>query len=1097
MKTHALATLAVSLLTAGFLTRSHADLVNHWTLDATLADSGPQANPLILRANVSLDTFWSAVGEGSLLSKRPPSLPFEGGAISTTPTNWGTFPAGDTRTIAFWMKATPNQPTNATMFGAGTNSPGTRLDIKVSDNFFRVEIQGAGQTTNVRLDTGRWHHVAVVLPNAASTMRDFRFFIDGVSVPNASTSTAAIVTATATNRIGDSFNTTLDREFDGHLDDVRIYNNALSLTEIQALFDAGRLVRGLATDKPSIIVGSSANLSWEAAHLRTPVATGTADDFSLGSHRIGASTFDFGQLTAGPAYHLRANTGTHLGRIFKVTAFDPAAKTFTLENGDLLAADGTAALWNGSFDLYSYTLDYESLTLTNDRDATVIDAAALSTAGLGTLAVAPTVTTTYTLTATANGGATVDSRQVTITVKTTPDILTFTATPALAYGIGSPVLSWTSNFAKRIEISSGASTLATYTATADGQPLLDAGSFPVPAPITATTTYTLSAWLDESGAGSPATLQTTATVQPAPDFTLHAAPAFTTAGTPVTLNWNATVTRTTATTGTFEFFASAPGEPLVDLDADFTALLQPGTSYFIEITNGTIAGSTAAVTSWSGNDLFVSNNFADNSSWTNYRLFTQSGTDRIVIQNGATTLATITDPGQIASGTLVIDPGPATTTTYTATASITGATASAVDTATVTVGGPATSYPAVILAADPVAYYRFEENPGSTTFYDSSGNGNHSVSVTGTITRAVPGPLGTCADFNNDATLTTPVTLNPQDPDGDDEPGDLDPDGVEGWSLEILMRPEVAARASGPQNMFSNQDASGLGRSMLYLGTNGRLNSFAGNLASPNSLATVNTNTRAGDLDWSHTVLTCTLNSPENTYTLRFYLNGTLVAEQVMQTTAGVPVAPESSIGRWVIGSHKIRQAGLFFDGLLDEAAIYDRALSPTEITAHHQAFLATASGPLLLDGSLRIVRGQGGTLRFATGGGSSTATIDQGIGPVPTGTAGSIPINPTANTTYTLDVDGQTLTFSVQVIDAARITAVGTDNGSGLPFISAADLTTGISYHLWTSDDLASWTATGTPAVGTATGTATFTDPTPFDPALRPKRFYQLRYTP
>ncbi len=37
--------------------------------------------------------------------------------------------------------------------------------------------------------------------------------------------------------------------------------------------------------------------------------------------------------------------------------------------------------------------------------------------------------------------------------------------------------------------------------------------------------------------------------------------------------------------------------------------------------------------------------------------------------------------------------------------------------------------------------------------------------------------------------------------------------------------------------------------------------------------------------------------------------------------------------------------------------------------------------------------------------------------------------------TTYTLDVDGQTLTFPVEVIEAAFITAVCTDNGSGFPF--------------------------------------------------------------
>lgn len=1093
MKTRLSKTLVPALLAAALPALSPAALIHHWTFDGTLSDSGTGANPLILQANAALDSTCSPLGGGSLFMNAA-AAPADGGAITTNAINWSTFADGDIRTVAFWMKATPGQEANATMFGAGTNSTGTRFDIKVLNNLFRVEIQGAGQTTTTRVDTGRWHHVAVVLPNAASTMQNMLFYIDGVSVPNASAATTAVATASGVVRIGDSFNTATDRDFNGHLDDLRVYDTALSATDIQDLFNTGRLARCFGTDDDSIIIGNSANLSWEAAHRRTSVSTGSADNFTLGSHRLGASAFDFTLLSPGTAYYLRANGGTYLGRLFKVTAFDDVAKTFILENGDLLAADGTATLWNGSFDIYRYALDYETLTVTNDRNATVIDAAALSTAGIGTLQVTPAATTTYTLTATAGGGTVVDTRKVTVTVKTSPDINSFSAAPAFLYGTGAPVLAWTTSAAKRIEISKDATTLATYTSGADGQPFLDAGNFAAPA-VNATTTYTLSAWLEESGSGTPATLQTSVTVQAAPDFTLHVSPPFAAAGTPVTLNWNATVVKTNAATGSFEIFAALPADPLSDLDTDFSSVLKAGTTYYMEVTNGDSAGSITTVTSWSGNNLFVANNFAGDPTWSGYRLYTRSGTDRIVINNGSSDIATITDPLLIDAGVLPVNPGPLATTTFTGTASITGATASAVDTATVTIGAPATSYPAVIVAAGPVAYYRFEENTGSTTFYDSSGNGRHSVSILGTVGRAVPGPLGTCADFNNNGTVTTAVTLNPQDPDGDDAPGDLDPDGIEGWSLEVLMRPEVAARIVGGQNIFSNQDAGGLGRSVMFLDVNGRLASFAGNLTSPNALAVSNANRKAGDLDWCHAALTCTHDSGAGSYTLRFYLDGAPVSEQVIQTTAGVLTRPESSTGRWVIGSHKIRQAGLFFDGLLDEAAIYNRALSATEVSAHNAAFLANASGALALDGTLRVVRGQGGELRYKTGGGSSAATIDQGIGSVPLGTSGTVAINPAANTTYTLDVDGQTLTFSVEVIDAAFVTAVGTDNGSGFPFITAGGLASGVSYQLRVSDNLLDWTNSGAAVIGGPSGTATFTDTSGFDPLVRPKRFYKIVY--
>ncbi len=72
------------------------------------------------------------------------------------------------------------------------------------------------------------------------------------------------------------------------------------------------------------------------------MSTGTADNFVLGSKQLGVSAFNFTLLTSGPTCHLRANSSTSLGRLFKVTIYDGVAKTFTLQNGDLLTAGGVA-----------------------------------------------------------------------------------------------------------------------------------------------------------------------------------------------------------------------------------------------------------------------------------------------------------------------------------------------------------------------------------------------------------------------------------------------------------------------------------------------------------------------------------------------------------------------------------------------------------------------------------------------------------------------------------------------------------------------------------------------------------------------------------
>jgi hypothetical protein len=74
--------------------------------------------------------------------------------------------------------------------------------------------------------------------------------------------------------------------------------------------------------------------------------------------------------------------------------------------------------------------------------------------------------------------------------------------------------------------------------------------------------------------------------------------------------------------------------------------------------------------------------------------------------------------------------------------------------------------------------------------------------------------------------------------------------------------------------------------------------------------------------DWTHLVVTF------NSGKLQLFLNGSLVIEHPL------PIAgPVAENGGLVIGGHR-SGTGRNFDGLIDEVAIWNRVLTPSEITS-------------------------------------------------------------------------------------------------------------------------------------------------------------------
>lgn len=832
---------------ASLLQSASAELINRWTFDT---DGSPAVGtiPMNFAANAFVSSACSKIGDGALFISSE-NAPVPGGAISQGDIDWNGFPNGDVRTVTFWALMAPPQEANATMFSAGGQGNGNRFDIKVSNDNYRVEVQGGGFSTTENVVDDTWHHFAIVIPNDEAVMGDLLYYLDGNLIDtSANNSNRAIDTSTGPLQIGESIiNNAVDRDVNGYIDDVRIYDNALTPAEIQALFAEGRILscfEGTGT----ILIGESVDLSWKSS----------------------ASS---------------------------------------------------------------------SLVITNDQDATSIDALAIG--ANGSVSLSPTTTTTYTITA--DGGS--DSRQLTVNV------------------------------------------------------------------------------------------------QPGPDVTLVATPSVTNGTEEVTLFFNATVTteETELASGILTGFTD-DGNPnngfdVTDVGNDFDTLLAGQGTLFFEVTNGDIVGTITTILSFSGSTLTLADDLANQDiSWDSYRVlaFDFGGTDLLEISDGNSVIFSTSDPLLIAGGSFNAGVVSADT-TYTATASVSNLGASQ-DTATVLTSGSGSSYEEVVLSQNPAAYFRFEESFNSTAVYDSSGNGNHSVGIENPFffTSGNSGVLGNGGTFqeagDTGASVVTGLTLST----------DVD------FSISALVQPETLGDNSA--NIVSNRDGTGVGRSLLFIGQTERPSSFLGEVTTPDPAL-------GGELplpyiDNAVCHLAMTYDSVNQVVTI--YVDGIQVAQRN-------EVVGEAASGNWVIGAHKANLGDVFWDGIIDEVAIFDTVLTPAQVAAQNSSFLANSGAGILAFGrDTSIAIGESVDLLAKVGAGSAAASIDNGIGPIAIGESNSITVSPTVDTTYTLTVDGQQQSVTITVLppESITITDCGFD-ASGNYFIDVAEGVDG--FKVTQSTDIAS----------------------------------------
>lgn len=225
-----------------------------------------------------------------------------------------------------------------------------------------------------------------------------------------------------------------------------------------------------------------------------------------------------------------------------------------------------------------------------------------------------------------------------------------------------------------------------------------------------------------------------------------------------------------------------------------------------------------------------------------------------------------------------------------------------------------TVYKDAVLADKPIAYWRLGETNG-TTAADISGNSNNGAYIGG-YTLSVSGSL------NGDSDKA--VTF----------------DGLTGYvqTSKQYSSPQIfSIKARFKTTGNTGQGLLHFGDSIdtrsvasdrnLYLSSDGKLNFFVFSSGS----FTITSSKAYNDGNWHSAVATLSSSGVE------LYVDGELAASST------TPTSGHNYTGYWHIGYVNMGSgANYYFNGTLDEVAIYDTRLSETRIKAHYNAAIAT-----------------------------------------------------------------------------------------------------------------------------------------------------------
>ncbi len=295
--------------------------------------------------------------------------------------SWTGILGGRARTVTAWIK--PTDTDTSAIIGWGPNGPASRMGFRLNESRLRCEHHSGNVQGDTELVDGNWHHVAVVIQeNATISHPDVKLFLDGVDDTRASSDPDVFNTTAGPPVTIGRRPSSNDRAFGGFMDDVRVYDRALTDEEIAALAvwpksHEPKPADGAVLDKGFVILG------WEPggyAEEFDVYISKDRDAVVLGSQEAyqGRQTADFvyiQQLDLGNDYYWRVDDveadgqTIHPGAVWNFfvpprTAFSPNPQ----DGRDYVVPDGLELTWQPAMDplLYEVYLGESFEQVSND-----------------------------------------------------------------------------------------------------------------------------------------------------------------------------------------------------------------------------------------------------------------------------------------------------------------------------------------------------------------------------------------------------------------------------------------------------------------------------------------------------------------------------------------------------------------------------------------------------------------------------------------------------------------------------------------------------------------------------------------------------------
>ena len=210
-----------------------SDLLAHWKMDDNLDNEVSGGN------NLTFNGGSAAYETGKIDS----GLSFDG-SNDYANASVSDLPTGDAaRTISLWVKA--DETSAAKFFSYGDTSYGGSFDFTVEnvDGSNHILFRHAGG--NVRFDgatLSSWMHVVIIVPDDATTTDDVQVYINNSAVTGERNggSDRTLDTGSSDVYLGRRFSAGGQEHFDGAVDDVRIYDRALTAAEVEDLYELGQ-----------------------------------------------------------------------------------------------------------------------------------------------------------------------------------------------------------------------------------------------------------------------------------------------------------------------------------------------------------------------------------------------------------------------------------------------------------------------------------------------------------------------------------------------------------------------------------------------------------------------------------------------------------------------------------------------------------------------------------------------------------------------------------------------------------------------------------------------------------------------------------------